>query len=307
MQYTSSILQVYFWSILKVHLKFSWSILQIYFNNKNCKGRSILQVYIISTKKVYLNIFSVYIPYCRSILKVYFQNRLKVYLCIYFGKYVHGQSILQVYFECILQTYFCRNFEKLFTSRKAYLNYTSNAYFKCTLVDTWKEYLFERKYTSSILSCILTMYTVNNTSVDILKNDMLEGKYTKYTLNVYFKYISTEIGNIYTSGELDFKYTLNVYFKYTFLIHSKVWLISKSILESYFNPTSTLWLYVISMSCMRFRVTVKKLFVWNRHNICNLGDRTRIQTHSHLIRTHTLKHLAKLATWLSICLKTKWL
>ena len=65
------------------------------------------------------------------------------------------------------------------------------------------------------------MYTVNNTSVDILKNDMLEGKYTKYTLNVYFKYISTEIGNIYTSGELDFKYTLNVYFKYTFLIHSK--------------------------------------------------------------------------------------
>ena len=65
------------------------------------------------------------------------------------------------------------------------------------------------------------MYTVNNTSVDILKNYMFEGKYTKYTLNVYFKYISTEIGNIYTSGELDFKYTLNVYFKYTFLIHSK--------------------------------------------------------------------------------------
>ena len=79
-----------------------------------------------------------------------------------------------------------------------------------------EKYLLEGKYTSSILG----MYTLYNTSADILKNYLLEGKYT-LSIYLYFKYTCVETGKIYASREVDFKYTLNMYFKYTFLIHSE--------------------------------------------------------------------------------------
>ena len=65
MEYTLSILQIYCkytskvslkytLSALEVHLKFTSSILQVYFNLLNWRKRSILQVYVISTKEVHL-------------------------------------------------------------------------------------------------------------------------------------------------------------------------------------------------------------------------------------------------------------
>ena len=63
-KYISNILEVYFqsifeayfkytWSILQIYFKYTWSILQVYVNLMSYR-RSILQVYIISTKEVHL-------------------------------------------------------------------------------------------------------------------------------------------------------------------------------------------------------------------------------------------------------------
>ena len=57
LKYTSSILKAYFKyasSIFQVYFKYTSSILQVYFNLLNYRRRSILQVYIISTKEMYL-------------------------------------------------------------------------------------------------------------------------------------------------------------------------------------------------------------------------------------------------------------
>ena len=38
-----------------------------------------------------------------------------------------------------------------------------------------------------------------------------------------------------------------------------------------------------------------------------LSGCNRTRTHNYLVRNRTLNYLAKLAKWLSICLRTKWL
>ena len=57
LKYTSSILEVYFKytsKLLEVYFKYTSSIFQVYFNLLSYRGRSILHVYIISTKEVHL-------------------------------------------------------------------------------------------------------------------------------------------------------------------------------------------------------------------------------------------------------------
>ena len=64
-----------------------------------------------------------------------------------------------------------------------------------------------------------------------------------------------------------------------------------------------IWLYVIIMSRMNFRVNphsivclnVKELHAWSRCHIWSLSDSSEIRTYNHLIRKRTLNHLAKLA------------
>ena len=89
-----------------MYLKYTSSILQAYFNLWNYRRRrSILQVYVISTKEVHLKhfvtvnqYFNVNLKYTLSILKVYF---LEVY-------YMYTLSILPLYFRSILQVYFTK-------------------------------------------------------------------------------------------------------------------------------------------------------------------------------------------------------
>ena len=68
-----------------------------------------------------------------------------------------------------------------------------------------------------------------------------------------------------------------------------------------------IWLYVIIMSCMSFRVNPnsivclngKELLAQRRCHIGSLSGAKVIWTHSHLVRKWTLNHLAKLVKWLS--------
>ena len=51
-------------------------------------------------------------------------------------------------------------------------------------------------------------------------------------------------------------------------------------------------------------LNVTKLLTWNRCNIWSLSDCNWIRAHNHLVRKRTLKHLAKLAKWLSCVVST---
>ena len=75
-------------------------------------------------------------------------------------------------------------------------------------------------------------------------------------------------------------------------------------------------LYVIIMSCTRFRVNlnlysclnVKELLARNWRDIWAFVDSNEIRTHNQLVHKPAFNHLAKLATkWLSVRLQTKWL
>ena len=46
---------------------------------------------------------------------------------------------------------------------------------------------------------------------------------------------------------------------------------------------------------------------WNWWNLEKISDSNGIRTHNHLVRKWTLYHLASLAKWLSVRLRTKWL
>ena len=73
-----------------------------------------------------------------------------------------------------------------------------------------------------------------------------------------------------------------------------------------------IWLYVIIMSCTRFRVNqhsivwpnVKELLAWRREYIWNLSDSNDIRTHNYLVRNRTLNHLAKMTKWMSCVVST---
>ena len=73
-----------------------------------------------------------------------------------------------------------------------------------------------------------------------------------------------------------------------------------------------IWLYVITVSCMSFRMNlllivclnVKELLARSRYPIWSLSDSNRIPNYNHLFRKETLKHLAKLAKWLSCVVST---
>ena len=55
-------------------------------------------------------------------------------------------------------------------------------------------------------------------------------------------------------------------------------------------------------------LNVKELFLpRNRRNILSLSDCNGTQTHNHLVLIQTLNHLASLAKWWSVRLRTKWL
>ena len=54
-------------------------------------------------------------------------------------------------------------------------------------------------------------------------------------------------------------------------------------------------------------LNVKKLLARSRCHIWSLRDSSEIRTHNHLVRTRTLNHLASLAKWVSVRLRTKWL
>ena len=72
-----------------------------------------------------------------------------------------------------------------------------------------------------------------------------------------------------------------------------------------------IWLYVLVMSHMRFRVNshssclnVKKLLAQSRHEIWSLSDCNWTRTQNHLVYKRTLNHSTKLAKWLSCALIT---
>ena len=54
-------------------------------------------------------------------------------------------------------------------------------------------------------------------------------------------------------------------------------------------------------------LNVKELLARNRRDIWSLNDSNGIQTHNHLDRKRTLNHLVKLAKWLCVRSRTKWL
>ena len=54
-------------------------------------------------------------------------------------------------------------------------------------------------------------------------------------------------------------------------------------------------------------LNVKELLAWSRRKIWSLSDCNWTRTHNRLVRKRTLNHLAKLAKWLSVRLRTKWL
>ena len=73
-----------------------------------------------------------------------------------------------------------------------------------------------------------------------------------------------------------------------------------------------IWLYIIIMSRMSFRVdphpivclNVKELLARSRRHIWSLSNSNEIRTHNHVVRKQTLNHLAKLAKWLSYVVST---
>ena len=73
-----------------------------------------------------------------------------------------------------------------------------------------------------------------------------------------------------------------------------------------------IWLYVITMSRMTFRVNphsivclnVKKLLAQSRHYIWSLPDSNGVWTHTHLVHKWTLNHSAKAVKWLSCVVST---
>ena len=54
-------------------------------------------------------------------------------------------------------------------------------------------------------------------------------------------------------------------------------------------------------------LNIEELLAQNRRDIWSLSDSNGIWTHNYLVREWTLNHLAKLAKWLSVHLRTKWL
>ena len=54
-------------------------------------------------------------------------------------------------------------------------------------------------------------------------------------------------------------------------------------------------------------LNVKEFLARNRREIWSLSDSNGTQTHNHLVRKRTLNHLAKLAKWSNVRLRTKWL
>ena len=73
-------------------------------------------------------------------------------------------------------------------------------------------------------------------------------------------------------------------------------------------------LYAALMSRTHFRVNSHSIFAWmlrnsllvtlKRHHIWSLSDCNKTQTHNHVVRKWTLKHLAKLTKWLSWIVST---
>ena len=69
--------------------------------------------------------------------------------------------------------------------------------------------------------------------------------------------------------------------------------------------TKFIVLYVIIVSCTRFRVDLHSAVAWilrtsckNRRHIWSLSDSNESWTHNHLVRKRLLNHLAKLVEWL---------
>ena len=68
-------------------------------------------------------------------------------------------------------------------------------------------------------------------------------------------------------------------------------------------------LYAVLMSRTHFRMNSHSIFAWmlrnsslvtlKRHHIWSLSDCNKTQTHNHVVRKWTLKHLAKLTKWFS--------
>ena len=84
------------------------------------------------------------------------------------------------------------------------------------------------------------------------------------------------------------------------------------IFDSYLSLTlsfNTIWLYVIIVSSMSFRLNphsvvclnAKELLARSRRHIWNLSDSDVIRTHNHLVRKQTLNHLDKM-TYMVECL-----
>ena len=74
-----------------------------------------------------------------------------------------------------------------------------------------------------------------------------------------------------------------------------------------------IWLFVIIMSHMSFRVNLHSIVAWmsvkallETHHIWSLSDGSGIQTHNHLVLKWILNHVAKLVKWLS-CVVTTYL
>ena len=61
-----------------------------------------------------------------------------------------------------------------------------------------------------------------------------------------------------------------------------------------FQSESTLYIYL----------NIKELLAWNRRHIWRLSDCSGTRTYNHLLRNQILKHLAKLASWLSCVVST---
>ena len=63
-------------------------------------------------------------------------------------------------------------------------------------------------------------------------------------------------------------------------------------------------------STIYFCLNVKELLARNRRDISSLSDNNGIRNHNHLVRKRTRTHLtklARLAKWLIVRLRTKWL
>ena len=76
------------------------------------------------------------------------------------------------------------------------------------------------------------------------------------------------------------------------------WLFSIFTKQLWLLRHERIWLYVIIMSYMHFRVNLYSMVPWmsrNRWSIWSLSDSNGIQTHKQLVHKQTLNNLAKLA------------